>query len=218
MCPDNPGGYALLALAYHGDYVLGNTKFPRETLENGIELAQKALAMDDSIPDAHGLLCRLYSSKGEHDKAIAEGERAVALNPSGWGVLTNYGTTLTQAGRPEEAIPLLQKVIRLNPLGPAYIYSNLGRALRMTGRFEEAVSAYKKASQLAPDNLGFHVELAATYFMMGLEEEARAEAAEVLRINPKFSLDHFAQAVLAGYKDPSVRLKIIDALRKAGLK
>jgi adenylate cyclase len=87
----------------------------------------------------------------------------------------------------------------------------------MTGRFEEAVSASKKSTQLAPDNPGFHAELAATYVMMGREEEARAEVAEVLRINPKFPAD-YAPTFLAGYKDPSVRLKVVDALRKAGLK
>jgi adenylate cyclase len=217
MCPENPGGYIHLSIVCLFDYLIRNTTSPLETLEKGIELAQKALAIDDSIPEAHGTLCRLYSLKGELDKAIAEGERAVALNPSGWGVLTNYGNTLTQAGRPEEAIPLLQKVIRLNPLGPAYIYTNLGVALRMTGRFEEAVSASKKSTQLAPDNPGFHAELAATYVMMGREEEARAEVAEVLRINPKFPAD-YAPTFLAGYKDPSVRLKVVDALRKAGLK
>jgi adenylate cyclase len=217
MCPENPGGYIHLSNVCLFDYLIRNTTSPLETLEKGIELAQKALAIDDSIPEAHGTLCRLYSLKGELDKAIAEGERAVALNPSGWGVLTNYGNTLTQAGRPEEAIPLLQKVIRLNPLGPAYIYTNLGVALRMTGRFEEAVSASNKSTQLAPDNPGFHAELAATYVMMGREEEARAEVAEVLRINPKFPAD-FAPVFLAGYKDPSVRPKVIDALRKAGLK
>jgi adenylate cyclase len=217
MCPENPIGYVSLGQVYYFDILLRNTKSPRETLEKAIELAQKALAMDDSIPETHGLLCRLYSLKGELDKAIAEGERAVALNPSGWGVLTNYGNTLTQAGRPDEAIPLLQKVIRLNPLGPAYIYTNLGAALRMTGRFEEAVSAAKKATQFAPDSPGFHTDLAATYLMMGRDEDARAEVAEVLRINPRFPAD-FAPVFLAGYKDPTVKPRIIDALRKAGLK
>jgi adenylate cyclase len=211
-CPENPGGYVSLGYVCYFDFILRNTK-SLQIIEKGIELAQKALAMDDSIPDAHGLLCRLYSLKGEHNKAIAEGERAVALNPSGWGVLTNYGNSLTFAGRPEEAIPLLQKVIRLNPLGPAYIYNNLGRPLLLTGRYEEAVSAYKKAIQLAPDNFYARAELAATYSMMGREREARAEAAELRRINPEFSLDY-----LPAFKDQSSGEKIVSALRKAGMK
>ena len=63
MCPENPMGYLHLGWVYHHDYMLGNTKSPRETLEKGIELAQKALAMDDSIADAHALLCSLYMHK-----------------------------------------------------------------------------------------------------------------------------------------------------------
>ena len=52
--------------------------------------------------------------------------------------------------------------------------------------------------------------------MMGREKEARAEAAEVLRINPKFSLDYFVKTL--PYKDQKVINNLIDALRKAGLK
>jgi adenylate cyclase len=213
-CPENPLAYVNLGWVYYFDCILGNTKSIPETVEKGIELAQKALAMDDSIASyGHGLLCRLYSLKREHDKAIAEGERAVALNPSGWNQLTNYGNSLTFAGRPEEAIPLLQKVIRLNPYGPAYMYNNLGRPLLLTGRYEEAVSAYRKAIQLGPDNFYAHAELAATYIMMGREKEARAEAAEVVRINPKFSLDYY----LPAFKDQSSGEKIVNAWRKAGV-
>ena len=83
MCPDNPMGYTRLGWIYNDDYWLGNTKSPQESIEKGIEMAQKALAMDDSIAGAHGLLCNLYLTKKEYDKAIAEGERAVALNPGG---------------------------------------------------------------------------------------------------------------------------------------
>jgi adenylate cyclase len=216
MYPENPRGYIQLGWVYYQDYMLHNTKSPRETIEKGIELAQKALAMDDSIPQAHGLLCCLYSCKREHDKAIAEGQRAVALNPNRWDVLTNYATALTFAGKPEEAIPLLQKGIRLNPLGPVFIYLSFGVALRMTGRFEEAVSAFKKATQLARDDLSVHVQLTVTYSLMGKEKEARAEAAEVLRINPKFSLDLFKTA--SPYKDPAEIDKVVNAMRKAGLK
>jgi tetratricopeptide (TPR) repeat protein len=94
------------------------------------------------------------------------------------------------------------------------MYNNLGRPLLLTGRYDEAVSAYKKAIQLGPDNVYARAELAATYIMMGREEEARAEAAEVLRINPKFSLDYY----LPGFKDRSSAEKVVNAWRKAGVK
>ena len=71
-------------------------------------------------------------------------------------------------------------------------------------------------TQLAPDDIAAHSALTATYSMMGLEKEARAEAAEVLRINPRFSVDSVAKT--SSYKDQSQRDKIANALRKAGLK
>jgi adenylate cyclase len=207
MCPENPMGYINLGWVYHEDYLLGNTKSPRETIEKGIELAQKALAMDDSIASAHALLCYLYSKIGEFDKANAEGERAVALDPGGTSALISYANNLRAAGRPEEAIPLFQKAIRLNPFGGSFMYRDFGLALRLTGRFEEAVSAYKKAIRIAPDDITAHLGLVTAYSFMGREREACAEAEEVLRINPM-------------YKDPSKTDKVtaIAALRKAGLK
>ena len=216
ICPENPMGYFNLGWVYHHDYVLGNTKSPQETLQKSMELAQKALAMDDSIPGGYALLCTLYTIKVEVDKAIAEGNGPLPSAPGSTTALVNYADSLRLAGRREEAIPLLQKAIRLNPFGPSYLYRDFGDALRITRRFEEAVSAYKKAIQIAPDNLTAHLHLALTYGLMGQEKEARAEAAEVLRINPKFSLDDYAKTAI--FKDQSARDKFVGALRKAGLK
>jgi tetratricopeptide (TPR) repeat protein len=122
MCPENPMGYMYLGSVYYVDYFVGNTKSSQEALEKGIELAQKTLAMDDSLAGPHGLLCRLYIQKREYDKAIAEGERGVALNPGGTSELSSYAASLCYAGRPEEAIRLFQKAIRLNPFNPAGLY------------------------------------------------------------------------------------------------
>jgi adenylate cyclase len=140
----------------------------------------------------------------------------VALDPNGADVYAWYAMSLTFAGRPEEAIPFFQKAIRLNPFGPAWYFFNLGSALLMTERFEEAVSAEKKALQRSPDNLLAHVLLATTYSMMGREQEARAEAAEVLRINPKFTMDYYVKTL--PYKDQSLTESLVAACRKAGLK
>ena len=215
MCPENPSVYLLMSWVHYLEYWFGVSKSPRESIEKGMELVQKALAIDDSLASAHARLSLFSTIKGEHEMAIIEGERAVALMPGGALVQTNYGMSMLYGGRPEEAIPVFQKAIRLNPFESS-CFHNLGHAYRVTGRFEEAVSEYKKALQRAPDNFFAHLGLAATYSMMGREQEARAEAAEVLRISPKFSVDSYAKRLT--FKDQSVTDRFSDALRKAGLK
>jgi adenylate cyclase len=216
MCPDNPISYALMAIVHNNDYWFGTSKSPRESLDKAIELLQKSLSMDDSNGQIHGLLGQLYTMRREYDKGIAEGERAVALDPGGGHVLYYYATTLNFAGRYEEAISLLQRAIRLNPLGATFYHHQLGNALLWTGRFGEAVSEFKKVIQRAPDYIYAHAQLAATYSMMGREEEARSEVAEVVRINPKYTLDFFVKTSIL--KDRSKIDDIVGALRKAGLK
>jgi adenylate cyclase len=216
ICPEVPMAYILMSNVHSNDYWLGSTRSPRESIEKAIELAQKSLALDNTLAWTHGHLSLLYTIKREYDKAIAEGERAVALNPSWATGIASYAMSLDFAGRSEEAIPLFQKAIRLNPFGPVFYYLHFGNALQMTERFEEAVSAYKKAIQRTPNNMWAHLMLTATYSKMGRETEARAEAAEVLRINPKFSLDWWAKT--SAYKEQSTRDNLFDALQKAGLK
>jgi tetratricopeptide (TPR) repeat protein len=151
-------------------------------------------------------LCRKFNGRNK---------RALVLNPGGALVLVYYAGTLTYAGRPEETIPLFQKAIRLNPHGPIWYYAQLGEILFYTGRFEEAVSAYKKTIQHVSNHMFAHLFLAATYVKMGREKEARAEAAEHLRISPNFSLDWWAKTT--PYKEQSIR-DLVNALQKAGLK
>jgi adenylate cyclase len=216
ICPDYPVAYVLMGFVHQMEFLLRIGRSPQESIEKGIEMAQKALAIDDSTPMAHSLLCSLYLYKREHDKAIAEGERAVALDPSGAFAHEWYATSLNLSGRSEESVPMFQKAIRLNPVGNTGLYTSFGNALRMTGRFEEAISAYKKALQRAPNNILAHIGLTATYSLMDREKEARAEAEEVLRLNPKFSLEGFAKMLPS--KNQAQTDRYIDALRKAGLK
>jgi len=216
MCPEVPMAYISMAFVHSADVRLGTTKSPQESLEMAINLAQKAISLDDNYPEAHTILSVIYALKREFDKSVAEGARAVTLNPNGATPIAQYASSLEFAGRSKEAIPLFQKAIRMNPFGPGWYYFNFGHALRNTGQFEEAVLTYKKGLQRAPGNIFCRIHLAATYSMMGLEKETRDEAAEVLRINPKFSLRYFPKTY--PNKDLSVTDKVIDALRKAGLK
>jgi len=215
--PENSRGYDLLAWTHFMDLMYGSTKSPPESLRKAMELVQKALAIDDSNYFAHGLMSQLYCYLKEYDKGIAEGERAVALDPNGAWANEFYAYSLNYAARWKEAIPAFQKAIRLNPLGSTSAFYFLGSAYGNTGRREEAVSAYKQALRRSPDNIFAHLGLASIYIAMGREKEARAEAAEVLRINPKFFVDNYAKG-LSLFKDQSIIDKHIGNLRKAGLK
>jgi len=215
MCQEIPAFYRLLAVVNLNETWLGISKSPQKSLENATELLQKVLAMDDNDPDAHGVLCQVYTRKGEYDAAISEAKKGVTLDPGSSWAIFRYAQILNIVGRIEEATPLLEKAIRLNPLGPALFYSDYGIALRDGGRIEEAIIALKKAVERAPNYLMAHLHLLAAYMMIGREQEGHAEAAEVLRINPGFSIEQFARTTVI--KDRKRVETIAQALRKAGL-
>jgi adenylate cyclase len=86
----------------------------------------------------------------------------------------------------------------------------------LTGRVEEAITALKRAVSLVPNFSTPRESLASIYSALGREEEARAEAAEILRLNPRFSLEGLKQRLPT--KDPAVVEQYLASLRKAGLK
>ncbi|MHC4639580.1 MAG: tetratricopeptide repeat protein, partial [Planctomycetota bacterium] len=208
--------YGFLASTHQMDVLLGLSKSPRHSLARAIELVQKAIALDDSNAGAHGLLSWLFTFKRQYDKAIAEAELAVAIDPNSADAHAYLGLTLHFVGRYEEAIALLNKAIRLNPTPPTWYFLILGNVYQVSGRFDESIEAYKKVLHRNPDDLLTHTRLAASYGLMGREEEALDEASEVWRIDPKFSAEQFAKKI-PYEKQRDVEL-ILDGLRKAGLK
>lgn len=214
--PDNAGAYTMLAWTHMMEVWFGWNKSPGKCIERAIELAQKALVLNDTLDSTHSLLGNIFLMKRQYDKAIAEAERGVALNPNGADAHAHLGIILHYVGRPEEAIVFLKKATRLNPLPPNWYLFSLGNAYRMKGQYEEAIAVYKKVLHRNPDDMIARTGLAATYSLMGREEEAHAEAAEVLRMNPRFSLDKMAKTM--PFKNQADLESYIDALRKAGLK
>ena len=210
------GGYSLLGSVHMMDYWLGSTKNPAQSLNLAIEYVEKAVALTGGKGTALQVLGNLYGIKKDYDKAIELGEQAIANIPNGADAHAWLAMSLNFAGRPEEALPLFEKAMRLNPFPPSFYYLNCGHAYRMTGRFQEAVAMYKKSIQLTPNSAPAHSNLAATYGLMDREEEARAAAAELLRINPKFSVEYVAKT--SPYKRQEDRDQMIQGLRKAGLK
>jgi adenylate cyclase len=83
------------------------------------------------------------------------------------------------------------------------------------GQYEEAIKWCKKAVSQDPDSFLAHLLMTVVYSLSGREQDAHTEAAEVLRINPKFSVDRWEKA--STLKNKSEKERTTIALRKAGL-
>jgi adenylate cyclase len=209
--PEYPGPYIGLAKTYAMDVFLGTTQSPEQSLARAFELAQKAISLDNTNGAAYSVLSFLYATKRQYDKAIAESERAISLNPNSAESYMRLGLVLAYAGRAEEGIPYMQNALRLNPFPSCNYFSNLATIYGASGHYEKAIEAAKKALQCEPNTPIPYTTLAISYIRLGREEEARAAAAEILRINPKFSLERYAKVA------PFTQ-QMIEDLRKAGLK
>jgi len=208
--------YINLGTTHFWDARNGWSESPAKSIQKALELAQKALSMDDSIDMGHSLLGAIYLVMRQHDKAIAEGERAVALNPNGALAFIWLAGMVGVSGRWEESVMYAKQSIRLSPFPGPLQYDVLGRAYFMTGKYDEAILILKKAVQINPDFLPAHIFLAACYSSMGRDAEAKASAKEVLRINPKFTFESYAKRLT--YKNQADIECEMTALKKAGLK
>jgi adenylate cyclase len=210
--PEYAWAYYNLGRAHQLDVWLGTSKSPKQSIGKAIGLMKKAIVLDDTLAEAHGRLGFIYSMIGQYDKGVAEGEKAVALNPNSAMAHVMLGKTLVFDGRWEESIPQYKKAIRLNPIPPnMYLYS-LGLSYCWTGQYEEAITWCERAVRQQPNSLYARIMMTVVYSLSGRDEEARAEAAEVLRIQPKFSIKK------SRYKRKTDGERFNGALRKAGLR
>jgi adenylate cyclase len=214
--PEYSTAYRALSAVHIRDVWLGSSKSPKDSIAKAIELVQKAIALDKTYSEAYGQLGFLFSMIGQHDKAVALGEKAVTLNPNSAQSHYVLGKTLSFAGMWEESTPEFKKAVRLNPIPPNMYLWSLGLSYCYMGQYEEAITWGEKAVSQEPNDLLARMMMAVVYSFSGWDEKARAEASEVLRIQPKFSLKKFEKKLT--YKREADRERFLDALRKAGLK
>lgn len=80
--PKYAQAYMYMGATHIQDFLLGSGKSPKESLTQGIAWEQKALARDNSLAEAHARLGHLYTFVNRHDEAIAEAEKAMAMDPN----------------------------------------------------------------------------------------------------------------------------------------
>ena len=213
--PSYARAYANLAIAHLNDWRLGWSESRPQSLERALELAQRAVALDDSVPVGHAALGDAYLWTKRYERAVAEFERALSLNPNDADGYRHLAGVLTWAGRPEEALVQIRKAMRLNPNHPFIYLWELGHAYFVMEWYEEAIEALTSLKERNPDFWPAYVYLAASHARLGQMDAARAELAETLKLNPGLDLA-WAKPKLP-YKDPADLERLLAALGQAGL-
>jgi adenylate cyclase len=210
--------YALLAWTHWFDAQNGWSENRKMSFERASFLAEKARALDDALPDVYALQGAIHLYKREYDEAIEAGERAVAFNPNHATNVALLAMFLHNAGRPEEAIGMYKRAMRLSPYYSAWFLEDLGYTYLDAERPGAALVAFEKFLDRKPSAMHAaisHIGRALAYHALSQDDAARAEIAKALEADAAMSLTHFGQSSLN--KDTAELERGLATLRRLGL-
>jgi adenylate cyclase len=207
--------HAGLAATAVSNYVSDWADDPGAELDQAERWARRALKLDESEPFAHMALGHVLLWRRDHDGALAEFRSMIALDPNFAQGHSATGLALMYAGRAAEALEAFALSKRLDPHYPSIVLHYLAQANFSLGNYGTAAKQLLERIARTPGTDSSRMMLAACYGHLGRVEEARAAWAELLKVNPDFSLEQ-RERVLP-YKDPRDFARIADALAKAGL-
>jgi len=164
--PNYARAYAFLSWAYYNEWHYQWTN-DSAGLDRAIGAAEKAVALDDSLSEAHTVMGWLSLWKKQHGVSIAELERAVSLDPNDARAYAYLAETLNFAGRPDEAIGFAKRAMRLDPNYQPSIVFHLAHSYFLLRRYDEAIAAMRDALGRNPNFPPAHRMLAVTYAELG---------------------------------------------------
>jgi adenylate cyclase len=208
--------YSMLATTHRVAWLnpLNEEYLNPHALDQAIKMARRAIELNPSLPEAYAELGYNIIRKREFDAAAAAAGRAIALNQN----FADYrvATVFVSVGDSAKAIEVAKLQMRLDPFHPHFTPLIAGEAYYLLEQYDEAQHWLSEATARAPNHQYGHAFLAATYAQLGRSEDARLEAAEVLRVNPRYTISG-TQTRVSILKRAEDTEHLVGGLRKAGL-
>jgi Tfp pilus assembly protein PilF len=205
---------AYVGLAYIYDYRidLGLGTSVADNLTKLMEAARNAVRLDPNDGETQLVLGHAFAYQGMADQALEQFAKAEALAPNNADLLINIAWLLPQFGQPDRAVELTEKALKLNPNYPYWYNQEIRLAYFFGRQFDKSV----KYSKLITDPFATdYAYLAAASAMAGDMAGAKVAAAQVVRLDPNWSVEKYLSDG-GGYSDDATML-LIEAARKAGV-
>jgi TolB-like protein/cytochrome c-type biogenesis protein CcmH/NrfG len=191
------------------------TGAPEASFGKAVECAERALAIDNSLPDTIAFVGMMRLFQRRYDEAIAAGKKAVELGANSAETYITLAHILTYVDRAEEASALLERAMRLFRYYPDNLLGVQALCYRQLGRYDEALALDAERLRRNPDNLYSAFLLASVYMELGRVDDARRHIAEAIKKNPNCSVRQIRFS--EPFRDERYMDKYLDLLRQAGL-
>jgi len=207
--------FAGLALTWSRQAVDGWTDTSEDALNQAYDFANRAAEINPDIPQVHFVLGEVLLFSGQYEQAATAATTAIELNPNYADAYALLAWVLHYAGRSEQARNALLEARKRNPKAPAAYHEITGEIHFAAERYRQAADEFEATVARNPAHLRGRLLLAASYWRLGLREQATWEVQEVLNIHPEAVLSNLPRAF--PLKDPRQLDTLTDALRQAGL-
>ena len=207
--------HAGLSLATISDYVSDWAADPAQALDEAERRARRALELDDQEPVSHMALGNVLLWRRDLEGALAEFRRMIELDPNFAQGYSATGLALMYAGRASEALEAFAIAKRLDPHYASIVLHFMAQTHFSLGQYETAAKQLLERIARTPATDSSRMMLASCYGHLGRAVDARAAWAELLKVNPDFSLTQ-RERVLP-YKNAADFQRIVEGLAKAGL-
>ena len=172
--PDNARALAGLGLTLAKQIAFGHANY-NEAYSSSKEAAQKALALDDALPEAHQAMGFILGAlEMRFEECGISYRKAYALAPNDSRFVSSLSVYEGISGRFDESLRLSKLAAELDPLNPE-IHRYYGIILFWAGHLDKAIGILKRTLELSPDNTAVHLNLGWVFLFQGRLEEALTE-------------------------------------------
>ena len=219
--PDNLEAMIGKAACLANDAAFGWSVSGTEDRKQAIDLIDRALSKSSASAKAH-LVKGHVLIFGHPEKALAEDEAALEINPNFHPAYASKGFALILSGRAREAISPIQLALRISPKDPfAYFWHlHLCQAHLHLHEYKDAIAECRRSMNINNSSWQAYIDLTSAYGSTGQVEKARQTLAEVNKIHPNFTLLAYRQIAYAFSSNPQYRHEIddiVEGLRKGGI-